>query len=95
MLAAYYATDIQDIQRFVQSYSVDYILVNTQHFDTLFLQGTIYDEPFGSFVRQRLDIHKRFALLDAPILQRVYERGPYVLISFIDRKKGEHGTSAD
>ena len=95
MLAAYYATDIQDVQRFVQSYSVDYILVNTQHFDAPFLQGAIYYEPFGSFIRQRLDTHKRFALLDVPTLQRVYERGPYILISFVDRQKGEHGTSAD
>jgi hypothetical protein len=95
MLAAYYTTDIQDVQHFVQRYSVDYILVNTQHFSASFLQGGIYDEPFGSFIRQQLDTHKRFALLNVSALQRVYERGPYILVSFVDRQKGEHGTSAD
>jgi hypothetical protein len=94
-LVAYYADDAQEIQRFVQQYGVDFILVNRRHFMPEFLSGTIYYEPFNSFVKQRLSAHQRFALLEAAVGQQVYTHGPYILVSFVDMQKGRDGGAAD
>jgi hypothetical protein len=94
-LAAYYASDAQEIQRFVQQYGVDFILVNTHHFTPEFLSGTIYYEPFNSFVKRRLTTHQRFALLEAAVGQQIYAHGPYILVSFVDMQKGRNGGSED
>jgi hypothetical protein len=94
-LAAYYANDAQEIQHFVQQYGVDFILVNRRHFTPEFLSGTIYYEPFNSFVKQRLSTHQRFALLEAAVGQHVYADGSYILVSFVDLQKGRDGGAAD
>jgi hypothetical protein len=94
-LGAYYADNMQEIQRFVQQYGVDFILVNTRHFMPEFLSGTIYYEPFNSFVKQRLSTHQRFALLEAAVRQHVYAYGPYILVSCVDMQKGRDGGAAD
>jgi hypothetical protein len=82
-LAAYYTEDAQEIKHFVQHHGVDFILVNRRHFTPEFLNGTIYYEPFNSFVKQRLSTHQHFALLEAAIGQHVYVHGPYILVSFV------------
>lgn len=81
MLAAYYTNDMEQLQDFAQRYGVDYILVNTQHFKTPFLQGPIYYEPFGSFIRQQITSRQHFVLLEMPAAQRVYEDGPYIVVA--------------
>jgi hypothetical protein len=94
-LVAYYTDDVQEIQHFVQQYGVDFILVNRHHFMSEFLNGTIYYEPFNSFVKQRLSAHQRFALLEATVGQHIYAQGPYILVSFVDMRKGRDAGAAD
>jgi hypothetical protein len=94
LLAAYYAADVEEVQRFVRHYGIDYILIDRRHFAPPFLCGSIYREPFNSFIKRRLDDRQRFALLVAPALQRVYTSGPYTLVSFVERKRGRYGSSA-
>jgi hypothetical protein len=94
-LLAYYAADAQQVQRFVEHYGVDYILLNTAHFEPAFLRGRVYYEPFGSLLKQRLATQRRFALLEAPPGERVYVHGPYILVSFVHRQKGPDGRAQD
>jgi hypothetical protein len=93
-LTAYYAPETVDIERFVQHYGVDYLLINRAHFTPAFLRGTLYFEPFNSLVKQRLTTPGRFALLEAPGGERVYTRGPYEVVSFVHKKKENYGTTA-
>lgn len=94
-LAAYYADDAQEIRRFVHRYGVDFILVNRRHFTPEFLSGAVYYEPFNSVVKQRLAAQQRFALLEDAVGQHVYAHGPYILVSFVDIRKGRNAGAAD
>jgi hypothetical protein len=94
-LAAYYAAEAQEIQQFVRRYEVDFILVNRRHFTPEFLSGMIYYEPFNSVVKQRLAAQQRFALLEDAGGQHVYAHGPYLLVSFVDLRKGRDAGAAD
>jgi hypothetical protein len=84
MLLAYYADDVQQVRDFVEHYGVDYILLDTRRFAPAFLRGPIYDEPFNSVLKQRLSTQQPFVLREGLVGKRVYEHGPYVLISFVD-----------
>jgi hypothetical protein len=86
-LAAYYAAREQQVRRFVRRYGVHYILVNKRHFTPQFLRGPIYYEPFNSIMKKRLATQHRFALLEGRVGKRVYEDGPYVLLSFVGAEK--------
>jgi hypothetical protein len=84
MLLAYYADDTRQVHDFVERYGVDYILLNTWRFTPAFLRGPIYDEPFNSVITQRLSTQHHFVLWEGLVGKRVYEHGPYLLISFVD-----------
>jgi hypothetical protein len=84
MLLAYYADDTRQVHDFVERYGVDYILLNTWRFTPAFLRGPIYDEPFNSVIKQRLSTQHHFVLREGLVGKRVYEHGPYLLISFVD-----------
>lgn len=81
---AYYTDDVQQLWQFIRRYGVDYILVDTRHFEAPFLAGPIFYEPFGSFIRPQLSSRRHFALLEIPPEQQVYEQGPYRVVSFIE-----------
>jgi hypothetical protein len=85
VLLAYYADDVQQVRDFVARYGVDYILLNTRHFEPDFLRGPIYHEPFNSVLKQRLATRQRFVLPQGLVGQRVYAHGPYALLAFVDR----------
>lgn len=95
MLLAYYAADVRQVEDFVARYNVDYILLNTAHFEPTFVRGAIYYEPFNSLVKERLSPQGGFALRDALLERRVYAVGPYVVVSFTQQKKGAHGSPQD
>jgi hypothetical protein len=85
MLLAYYADEVQQVQDFVARYGVDYILLNTRHFEPEFLRGPIYDEPFHSLLKPRLATSRRFVLRQGLVGKQVYAHGPYILLSFVER----------
>jgi hypothetical protein len=85
MLLAYYADDARQVHDFVEQYGVDYMLLDTRRFAPDFLRRPIYDEPFNSLIKQRLSTQQHFVLPEGLVGKRVYEHGPYVLISFVDR----------
>jgi hypothetical protein len=92
-LEAYYAQDAQVVRRLAERYAVDYVLLDRRQFAPEFLAGPIYYEPFGAWIKAKLPPSPRFVLLEGAVGERVWERGPYLVISLRNLQKGTDGAA--
>jgi len=77
---AYYAADHKALREFSDYYGIDYLIVRESDFsDSALVAGSIYFEPFGTYVQRKLTKADGFAALDEADFEIVY-RGQGVRI---------------
>jgi hypothetical protein len=70
---AYYAEDPEEVREFARYYGIDYIVVRPRDFDRNNLEkGTVYFEPFGSWIKELTKDRTHFALFDSKEFPAVF-----------------------
>jgi len=79
---AYYAQDLGEVLEFMEKNDVDLFVVRRRHFRKFFLrEGKFYFRPFRDHVRRSIRRQKRFALMEIPPQQILYEDRNYFIVS--------------
>ncbi len=78
---AYYAEDLASINQFCETYHVDYLVVDQEHFTEKFLVNkTIYFEPFNAYMKNKIGKRRRFALMQIPEKEKLFTHGSVFVI---------------
>ena len=84
---AYYATTRQEVDRVAQRYGVNVWVVRKSDFEPGFLKGRIFDEPFNTAVKERLQGNETFALPEAASDLKCFENERYSVLCMDSNQK--------
>ncbi|MBF0486005.1 MAG: glycosyltransferase family 2 protein [Candidatus Omnitrophica bacterium] len=71
--SAYYAGDPRVVNSFVRRNGITHLVIERKHFSKDFLEGRIYFEPFGSWVKGWLKPGQKFYLENIPLKNCVFQ----------------------
>ncbi len=90
---AYYSESPEQIQDFAARYGINYIIVRDEDFPAHFRQKelSLYFEPFGQYIRERLGTRNHFALMNETNFDTVFRWRGIRVIKIASRRSNAEG----